>query len=105
MIRASFSFGASPSRGSSCQTGSSFGLAVDRTQTENQRTPPPPRTKKALRQSKADVDRKSTRLNSSHVRISYAVFCLKKQNTTYIAVLSARSIRCQLHIHSPSTTS
>src|SRR6266699_5991018 len=24
-------------------------------------------------------DRKSTRLNSSHVRISYAVFCLKKQ--------------------------
>src|SRR3989442_4521196 len=27
------------------------------------------------------VDRKSTRLNSSHVRISYAVFCLKKKNT------------------------
>src|SRR5690554_7229690 len=25
-----------------------------------------------------DLDRKSTRLNSSHVRISYAVFCLKK---------------------------
>src|SRR5690554_7137692 len=28
----------------------------------------------------AGVDRKSTRLNSSHVRISYAVFCLKKKN-------------------------
>src|SRR5690554_2988513 len=28
------------------------------------------------------LDRKSTRLNSSHVRISYAVFCLKKKNTT-----------------------
>src|SRR5699024_11793426 len=27
------------------------------------------------------VDRKSTRLNSSHVSISYAVFCLKKKNT------------------------
>src|SRR3989442_11497778 len=27
-------------------------------------------------------DRKSTRLNSSHVRISYAVFCLKKKNYT-----------------------
>src|SRR3989442_1991145 len=27
-------------------------------------------------------DRKSTRLNSSHVRISYAVFCLKKKRTT-----------------------
>src|SRR5690625_6839539 len=26
-------------------------------------------------------DRKSTRLNSSHVAISYAVFCLKKKNT------------------------
>src|SRR2546430_13572479 len=27
----------------------------------------------------ADVDRKSTRLNSSHSQISYAVFCLKKK--------------------------
>src|SRR3989442_5516831 len=30
------------------------------------------------------ADRKSTRLNSSHVRISYAVFCLKKKNKQYI---------------------
>src|SRR5690554_7520578 len=29
--------------------------------------------------SRPDLDRKSTRLNSSHVRISYAVFCLKKK--------------------------
>src|SRR5690554_7793790 len=29
-------------------------------------------------------DRKSTRLNSSHVRISYAVFCLKKKNKNVI---------------------
>src|SRR5690349_23839858 len=28
-------------------------------------------------------DRKSTRLNSSHVEISYAVFCLKKKNITH----------------------
>src|SRR5207302_5384466 len=28
---------------------------------------------------RAEVDRKSTRLNSSHVKISYAVFCLKKK--------------------------
>src|SRR3989442_4272149 len=28
-----------------------------------------------------EKDRKSTRLNSSHVRISYAVFCLKKKKT------------------------
>src|SRR5256885_9771101 len=29
------------------------------------------------------VDRKSTRLNSSHLVISYAVFCLTKKNATY----------------------
>src|SRR2546421_9288936 len=29
-----------------------------------------------------DVDRKSTRLNSSHDQISYAVFCLKKKKST-----------------------
>src|SRR3712207_9070825 len=29
------------------------------------------------------VDRKSTRLNSSHANISYAVFCLKKKKTQY----------------------
>src|SRR6476646_11547889 len=29
------------------------------------------------------ADRKSTRLNSSHTVISYAVFCLKKKNKTY----------------------
>src|SRR3712207_7494337 len=30
-----------------------------------------------------DVDRKSTRLNSSHANISYAVFCLKKKKKTH----------------------
>src|SRR5690349_22236174 len=30
---------------------------------------------------RARQDRKSTRLNSSHVEISYAVFCLKKKKT------------------------
>src|SRR5207253_9408736 len=30
------------------------------------------------------TDRKSTRLNSSHVAISYAVFCLKKKKHTYV---------------------
>src|SRR5207253_8219026 len=38
-----------------------------------------------FRQSQpAWTDRKSTRLNSSHVAISYAVFCLKKKNNTYL---------------------
>src|SRR2546430_12714881 len=31
------------------------------------------------------VDRKSTRLNSSHSQISYAVFCLKKKTTTSLS--------------------
>src|SRR3712207_8254104 len=31
------------------------------------------------RQDRRDTDRKSTRLNSSHANISYAVFCLKKK--------------------------
>src|SRR5437773_6070928 len=30
--------------------------------------------------SREPLDRKSTRLNSSHITISYAVFCLKKKN-------------------------
>src|SRR5437660_6923374 len=37
-------------------------------------------------------DRKSTRLNSSHVAISYAVFCLKKKKETTTAT------RHQLHV-------
>src|SRR2546430_2988729 len=41
------------------------------------------------------ADRKSTRLNSSHSQISYAVFCLKKKTTySYICTdLHARNIR------------
>src|SRR3712207_7730790 len=31
-------------------------------------------------------DRKSTRLNSSHANISYAVFCLKKNNTIIMTI-------------------
>src|SRR5699024_12166694 len=34
------------------------------------------------------LDRKSTRLNSSHVSISYAVFCLKKKKNRHISFLN-----------------
>src|SRR5439155_11054323 len=37
------------------------------------------------------VDRKSTRLNSSHVAISYAVFCLKKKSPTIMRSQSITS--------------
>src|SRR5258707_5486977 len=33
------------------------------------------------------IDRKSTRLNSSHANISYAVFCLKKKKLKYLFIL------------------
>src|SRR5699024_11967921 len=37
--------------------------------------------------SNPSPDRKSTRLNSSHVSISYAVFCLKKKTSNNSAIL------------------
>src|SRR3712207_8856111 len=45
-------------------------------------------------------DRKSTRLNSSHANISYAVFCLKKKNNA-IAKVSFRSL-LYAHRYNPS---
>src|SRR3712207_7481733 len=47
------------------------------------RTPP-----QRLPVDPAPRDRKSTRLNSSHANISYAVFCLKKKNTFNSCILS-----------------
>src|SRR2546430_10148258 len=40
----------------------------------------PDRQAAALHNGRPSGDRKSTRLNSSHSQISYAVFCLKKKN-------------------------
>src|SRR5256886_4320404 len=44
----------------------------------------------------AEKDRKSTRLNSSHSQISYAVFCLKKKKTTNVEIHRIRSFRRSL---------
>src|SRR2546422_3858466 len=45
--------------------------------------PPRPAVRLRLRQmQRSRLDRKSTRLNSSHGYISYAVFCLKKKKNT-----------------------
>src|SRR5258707_10886104 len=46
--------------------------------------PPPP----SLGLIVLHPDRKSTRLNSSHANISYAVFCLKKKNNAHELVMS-----------------
>src|SRR2546426_7636194 len=42
-----------------------------------------------------DLDRKSTRLNSSHLVISYAVFCLKKKKKRIERTQSTTTRRCQ----------
>src|SRR5439155_12319736 len=45
-----------------------------------------------------DRDRKSTRLNSSHVAISYAVFCLKKKITMHAVITFLISIQISIII-------
>src|SRR3712207_6981062 len=49
------------------------------------------------------TDRKSTRLNSSHANISYAVFCLKKKNTLHLS--SPPFIHSSSSFHTPSSLS
>src|SRR5690625_6664007 len=46
-----------------------------------------------------DIDRKSTRLNSSHVAISYAVFCLKKKNKDRMEYAHPTTSRPRVHCH------
>src|SRR5438445_9792877 len=45
------------------------------------------------------TDRKSTRLNSSHANISYAVFCLKKKNDPKAATKAVRLWDAKTHTH------
>src|SRR3712207_7643452 len=44
-------------------------------------------------------DRKSTRLNSSHANISYAVFCLKKKNKLYHDTICNTNVAYSVNIH------
>src|SRR4051812_49658114 len=50
----------------------------------------PPCTVMRTRKPPSRSDRKSTRLNSSHMSISYAVFCLKKKRETH-AIMDGRA--------------
>src|SRR2546430_6084101 len=56
-------------------------LVADDDETDLTRIAPLPNLDGHVRQGDA-LDRKSTRLNSSHSQISYAVFCLKKKKVT-----------------------
>src|SRR2546430_8913017 len=53
----------------------------------------PPAARSPPAQALANADRKSTRLNSSHSQISYAVFCLKKKKKTYTHVTNIAYLR------------
>src|SRR5690349_24099189 len=51
---------------------------------------------------RAQLDRKSTRLNSSHVEISYAAFCLKKKKTKIEGTYDTQAVkqrRYNIHEH------
>src|SRR3712207_7481084 len=72
-----------------CARGSRRGRGPrDRHLVAGQRAEPPPPRSPTIRRS-AERDRKSTRLNSSHANISYAVFCLKKKKTTNVQLYNA----------------
>src|SRR3712207_6892983 len=57
------------------------------TRREHGRRPPPAAGRRAGRSRRRSTrDRKSTRLNSSHANISYAVFCLKKKKKCHVVL-------------------
>src|SRR2546426_4140471 len=58
------------------------GLGISCANSDDQEIPKPDKT---ITATTSGLDRKSTRLNSSHLVISYAVFCLKKKNNTHTA--------------------
>src|SRR5438552_13514695 len=58
-----------------------------------------------IRQMELEQDRKSTRLNSSHQIISYAVFCLKKKKTNQQQASTDRNTLPDLQPEQRSTTS
>src|SRR2546430_12085306 len=65
--------------------GHALAVVVERQHQHEQRVAAP-------RVEQADVDRKSTRLNSSHSQISYAVFCLKKKKIQYDIMTSRHTL-------------
>src|SRR5256885_12548696 len=51
-----------------------------------------PRAGQGRAHPRGQRDRKSTRLNSSHLVISYAVFCLKKKNTWTLVIMNSITV-------------
>src|SRR5256886_10044343 len=64
--------------------------------------PSRPPQKTYVRAPSSTPDRKSTRLNSSHSQISYAVFCLKKKKHTRDRLIWIKRIRARLIVTYPA---
>src|SRR3712207_7660218 len=73
----------SPANAANAPAASTTRLMVDTTSRER---------KPSIRTHRSGVDRKSTRLNSSHANISYAVFCLKKKKHKYYILFSLQHV-------------
>src|SRR5258708_10845100 len=54
--------------------------------------------KEYVKISKSFLDRKSTRLNSSHQIISYAVFCLKKKKIEHVRNRNPHTLCCTITV-------
>src|SRR5471030_2420010 len=53
--------------------------------------------KRLAQATKKILDRKSTRLNSSHLGISYAVFCLKKKTEEFRRIIADKDVQAYVH--------
>src|SRR5690349_24245876 len=76
-------------------SGPTSGRAFRRARGPSPRRPPAAASSSV---SSPTTDRKSTRLNSSHVEISYAVFCLKKKKTMDVGLFVVDLIRLPWHV-------
>src|SRR5437773_4824767 len=67
---------------------------------EDRKSPPHRHEDNCGSSGPAETDRKSTRLNSSHITISYAVFCLKKKKKSKLTIISGPQTRATDSSHS-----
>src|SRR2546428_6766174 len=66
--------------------------------------PPPPPWPSPTTRGWRGTDRKSTRLNSSHDQISYAVFCLKKKKSTNLGTSSSNYLEVPARVATQHAT-
>src|SRR5258708_29930560 len=87
--------------------GALFSLSIDGMSKEPEGEPQHKGIEKGKAQLEGNIhrDRKSTRLNSSHQIISYAVFCLKKKTKDCTSVTSSTRMPCVAGANKPTRAS